>query len=142
MQVRLLPGAFDMAKKRGCCEWPNCECPKCEAYRKRLDHVFSWDMPGMGGDDAKDKKPPHPGFGGKVGQGKPKWMKDLFGGPCHYCGQPAFTMDHKIPKVRGGSNARSNLLLACAPCNRLKGDMSYDQFLELLKGRYPGKAKA
>lgn len=33
------------------------------------------------------------------------------------------TLDHWIPKSRGGSNRLKNLVLACAVCNRRKGAM-------------------
>ena len=47
-------------------------------------------------------------------------------GECHYCGRPityeTATFDHLRPKARGGTNAVGNLVLACEPCNRAKGD--------------------
>ena len=43
-------------------------------------------------------------------------------GSCAYCGcQPEkITLDHVIPKARGGTTERSNLVPACAPCNVAK----------------------
>lgn len=32
------------------------------------------------------------------------------------------TVDHKIPLMRGGSNAQDNMVLACDPCNKEKGN--------------------
>lgn len=47
-------------------------------------------------------------------------------GQCAYCGRflciAHATLDHKIPRSRGGVNARSNLVVACKRCNTLKGD--------------------
>jgi 5-methylcytosine-specific restriction endonuclease McrA len=46
---------------------------------------------------------------------------------CVYCG--AFldidfaTIDHVYPLAHGGAHAPGNLVVACGPCNRLKGDM-------------------
>ena len=45
---------------------------------------------------------------------------------CRYCGVGlnAFsaTLDHVVPKARGGTNEMSNLALACLACNNAKGD--------------------
>jgi 5-methylcytosine-specific restriction endonuclease McrA len=44
---------------------------------------------------------------------------------CQYCGaQPPksnLTIDHVVPKVRGGSTTWENLVCACKPCNLRKG---------------------
>lgn len=42
---------------------------------------------------------------------------------CAYCGckPSSITLDHVIPKVKGGSTQRSNLVPACARCNGSKG---------------------
>lgn len=45
------------------------------------------------------------------------------GDRCRRCGSGAdLTLDHVIPKARGGSNKLSNLQLLCEPCNRDKAD--------------------
>jgi 5-methylcytosine-specific restriction endonuclease McrA len=43
---------------------------------------------------------------------------------CQYCGQrkPALTVDHVIPRSRGGSSAWDNIVASCAACNRRKGN--------------------
>lgn len=50
-------------------------------------------------------------------------MRDLF--TCQYCGaQPprsALTIDHVLPKVRGGGTTWENVVCACKPCNLRKG---------------------
>ena len=42
---------------------------------------------------------------------------------CQYCGQPSayLTLDHVIPRYRGGVYAWNNLVSACPQCNRRKG---------------------
>jgi len=40
---------------------------------------------------------------------------------CHYCGGPADTVDHVIPKSQGGSDDAGNLVAACTSCNSAKG---------------------
>ncbi len=45
---------------------------------------------------------------------------------CQYCGaQPGkehLTVDHVVPRSRGGEHSWENLVTACAPCNRRKGN--------------------
>lgn len=48
---------------------------------------------------------------------------------CHYCGRYGDTMDHKIPKSKGGLDTPANCVCACLKCNRKKGDMEYDEYI-------------
>jgi 5-methylcytosine-specific restriction endonuclease McrA len=43
---------------------------------------------------------------------------------CQYCGgvRGTLTIDHVIPRSRGGSSSWENIVTCCAPCNRRKGD--------------------
>lgn len=43
---------------------------------------------------------------------------------CQYCGsrRSGLTVDHVIPRSRGGNSAWENIVAACAPCNRRKGN--------------------
>jgi 5-methylcytosine-specific restriction endonuclease McrA len=42
---------------------------------------------------------------------------------CQYCGSRAqLTVDHVIPRSKGGSSDWTNIVASCAPCNRRKGD--------------------
>jgi 5-methylcytosine-specific restriction endonuclease McrA len=43
---------------------------------------------------------------------------------CQYCGQrkPGLTVDHVIPRSRGGTSAWDNIVASCAACNRRKGN--------------------
>ena len=50
-------------------------------------------------------------------------MKMLSNKQCVYCGSPyLLTIDHVIPRIKGGSDSGANLLLACARCNSAKRD--------------------
>ena len=55
---------------------------------------------------------------------------------CTYCGcsftptgKRQRTRDHVVPRIHGGRNRLSNLVLACAACNHRKGTMSTEAFL-------------
>ena len=41
---------------------------------------------------------------------------------CAYCGGRADTVDHVLPRCRGGGDTWFNLVAACQSCNGLKGD--------------------
>jgi 5-methylcytosine-specific restriction endonuclease McrA len=53
---------------------------------------------------------------------------------CQYCGVNCIgagvvaQVDHVIPRSRGGTNAWRNLVCACEPCNRAKGDQTATEF--------------
>ena len=42
---------------------------------------------------------------------------------CQYCGRQShdLTIDHVVPRSRGGAHSWENLVSACKPCNRRKG---------------------
>jgi 5-methylcytosine-specific restriction endonuclease McrA len=44
------------------------------------------------------------------------------GGCCGYCGGHATTVDHILPRSRGGRNTWLNTIAACGGCNQRKGD--------------------
>ena len=46
---------------------------------------------------------------------------------CGYCGKSAATVDHVIPKSRGGDSSWGNLVACCGPCNVRKGDKTLEQ---------------
>ncbi|HVE74990.1 MAG TPA: HNH endonuclease [Mycobacteriales bacterium] len=44
------------------------------------------------------------------------------GGRCVYCGGAATSLDHVVPKSRGGSHTWDNVVSACGRCNHIKAD--------------------
>ena len=43
---------------------------------------------------------------------------------CQYCGSRSnLTVDHVIPRSKGGTSDWENIVASCAPCNRRKGDL-------------------
>jgi len=41
---------------------------------------------------------------------------------CQYCGDKAETLDHVVPRSRGGLHSWDNVVAACRPCNVHKAD--------------------
>jgi 5-methylcytosine-specific restriction endonuclease McrA len=60
-------------------------------------------------------------------------------GRCWYCGVlPApddLTVDHALPRSRGGKNRDDNLLPACDYCNNLKDNQTVSEFRKWVKVR-------
>ncbi|MCT1607637.1 HNH endonuclease [Nesterenkonia massiliensis] len=46
---------------------------------------------------------------------------------CAYCGKSAATVDHVVPRSRGGDSSWENLVACCSPCNVRKGDKTLEQ---------------
>lgn len=57
---------------------------------------------------------------------------EAHGGRCYYCGVrvdlKTATRDHRVPRSKGGRGDPGNIVLACAPCNRKKGDRDEEEF--------------
>ncbi|MCH7399378.1 HNH endonuclease [Belliella sp. DSM 107340] len=50
------------------------------------------------------------------------------GGECQYCGSKKnLTIDHVVPRSKGGKTNWSNLITACHRCNVVKGDKTPEQ---------------
>lgn len=65
-------------------------------------------------------------------------------GKCKYCGSvltiKTMTLDHKIPKSKGGVNTDDNLFACCYNCNMLKANMNIETFTRMLsKGKWKNK---
>jgi 5-methylcytosine-specific restriction endonuclease McrA len=54
---------------------------------------------------------------------------------CQYCGAPAESLDHVIPKSRGGEHSWDNVVAACRPCNVRKRDRFLDETSMVLRRR-------
>lgn len=57
---------------------------------------------------------------------------------CAYCGKTAATIDHVLPRSRGGHDAWENLVACCLRCNNAKGDRTPSEMRWELRVR-PGK---
>jgi 5-methylcytosine-specific restriction endonuclease McrA len=62
------------------------------------------------------------------------------GWTCVYCGTTSgrLTLDHVVPRSRGGESIWENVVTACAPCNLRKGDRLLTEAMMELK--HPPKA--
>ncbi|WP_017592401.1 HNH endonuclease [Nocardiopsis potens] len=49
------------------------------------------------------------------------------GNHCAYCGKRAETIDHVIPRSRGGAHIWENVVASCKPCNHKKADRLLDE---------------
>jgi 5-methylcytosine-specific restriction endonuclease McrA len=55
---------------------------------------------------------------------------------CQYCGKYSkygLTIDHIIPRSKGGDTSYENCVASCQPCNQKKGDMSLEDAGLVLK---------
>jgi 5-methylcytosine-specific restriction endonuclease McrA len=88
---------------------------------------------------------------------EPNWKRPLMqalaqeeGRWCHYCRddlnwpweQEVFdhttaSIDHVVPRSKGGTDDFDNLVLACPSCNSSKGTRDYDEFCRKIDGREP-----
>lgn len=51
---------------------------------------------------------------------------------CHYCGRKGHTIDHVVPKSKGGCSTLVNMVCACYRCNQDKKNMSYIEYMKLI----------
>lgn len=54
---------------------------------------------------------------------------------CHYCGRDGATIDHLLPRSKGGRSTPTNCVCACYACNQLKADRTREEFLAWLARR-------
>jgi 5-methylcytosine-specific restriction endonuclease McrA len=64
-----------------------------------------------------------------------KYIYSLSDNKCYYCNCKLCeitkaTIDHKIPRLIGGNNDETNLVLACGSCNSKKGSMTPEGYKE------------
>nr|WP_285855809.1 HNH endonuclease [Paenibacillus camelliae] len=51
---------------------------------------------------------------------------------CHYCGEYGDTIDHLVPRAKGGHTTPVNCVCACLTCNQQKGNLTPEQFMQYL----------
>lgn len=65
---------------------------------------------------------------------------------CYWCKMDVdfenSTLDHVIPKLRGGTNDPDNVVIACIWCNNLKGSMLPDKFAKMVSRPHGGYGSA
>lgn len=58
---------------------------------------------------------------------------------CFYCGRAltysTVTLDHFVPKSKGGTRDIANLFASCYKCNTEKGDLDGDEYLKRKYGK-------
>ena len=62
---------------------------------------------------------------------------------CGYCGKAASTIDHILPRSRGGADSWENLVACCLRCNNVKGDRTPQEMsweLRIDSASAPGRA--
>ena len=54
---------------------------------------------------------------------------------CQYCGATAESIDHVVPRARGGQHVWENVVAACRPCNARKRDRLLEETTMALRRR-------
>lgn len=58
---------------------------------------------------------------------------------CWYCGKKItaknYSIDHRIPKARGGNDSKYNRVVACIPCNQDKGSLMIGEYRAVIAYR-------
>lgn len=61
------------------------------------------------------------------------------GKKCWYCGKKItpknYSLDHKIPRVKGGNDSKYNKVVACIPCNQDKSNMTVGEYRAVIAYR-------
>jgi len=68
-------------------------------------------------------------------------IKEHFGCTCVYCGQTyeqnQLTLDHVLPRSKGGEDISSNVVPACTKCNQDKGSKHWLNWMRQTFGENP-----
>jgi 5-methylcytosine-specific restriction endonuclease McrA len=59
---------------------------------------------------------------------------------CAYCADPADTLDHVLPRSRGGLTVEENLVPACGRCNGAKGSTDWREWFTAQSWHCPDRA--
>ena len=57
------------------------------------------------------------------------------GGRCQYCSAAAESIDHVVPRAKGGTHTWENVVAACRPCNTAKRDRLLSETTMVLRRR-------
>lgn len=52
---------------------------------------------------------------------------------CYFCGKYGDTLDHLLPRTKGGHTTPINCVCACNECNQSKADRDADEFMRALR---------
>jgi 5-methylcytosine-specific restriction endonuclease McrA len=52
---------------------------------------------------------------------------------CYFCGKYGDTIDHIVPRAKGGHTTPVNCVTACRECNQNKAALDLDEFMERLQ---------
>lgn len=55
-------------------------------------------------------------------------MRDQY--TCHFCGEYGDTIDHLLPRAKGGHTTPANCVCACNVCNQSKAARDLEEFME------------
>ncbi|MCA0754769.1 HNH endonuclease [Paenibacillus sp. N4] len=50
---------------------------------------------------------------------------------CYFCGEPGDTIDHMLPRAKGGHTTPDNCVCACNACNQSKADQDIGHFMRI-----------
>ena len=68
-------------------------------------------------------------------------IKEHFDCTCVYCGQTyeqnQLTLDHVLPRSKGGEDISSNVVCACTKCNQDKGSKHWLEWMRQKYGFHP-----
>ncbi|RJE86378.1 HNH endonuclease [Paenibacillus sp. 1011MAR3C5] len=51
---------------------------------------------------------------------------------CRFCGKYGDTIDHELPRAKGGHTTPANCVCACYECNQLKANRDVDEFMRTM----------
>lgn len=66
----------------------------------------------------------------------PRDVFKLLEGHCFYCGGPAESDDHVVPRSKGGRTCRGNIVPSCRHCNASKCDATFEEFRQRRSTRW------
>lgn len=77
--------------------------------------------------------------------GRIRWFRKNHPFNCFYCGvklsRANRTLDHVVPRSKGGASTKENKVPCCRPCNELKADLKLGTFLHKYRQKDWGMRK-